>query len=280
MILIADSGATKTEWRIVRSKEDIAQAFTEGISPQYENESQIAGKIAAAVEKKILPPKADEIFFYGTGCASAEKKETVKRSLSQFGAKTVEVHTDFFAVARALCGSTPGIASILGTGSSSCYYDGREMEVKVPSLGYLLGDEGSGAHLGKLFLAEVLKNKLPKPIITAFYQEFPVDLDQILHSLRTETYPSRYLASYAPFIHRYKNDPQVYKIISDSFSAFCNDYILPYPEHKTCAAHFCGSVAFHFSDILHRVCKEKNIKVGNIAQSPVAGLTLYHLGTN
>lgn len=276
MILIADSGATKTEWRIVKNTNDISQALTEGISPQYENENQIAGKLRLAVEKNVLPEKVDVIYFYGAGCSSKLKKETVKKALQMvINTGKAEIYSDVTGVARSLCGNEKGIAAILGTGSSSCFYDGKEVEVKVPSLGYILGDEGSGAHLGKLFLGKILRSHFSEKITTDFEKTYQLDLEKVLFALRNEAYPSRYLASFATFIHRHKQDRKMYQLIHDSFSEFCENYIIPYQKHE-CPAHFCGSVAFHFSDILARVCNAHNIRVGNIAKSPIAGLTLYH----
>lgn len=278
MILIADSGATKTEWRIIRDKEHISQALTEGISPQYEGDEEIAGKLGLAVEKNILPAQADAVYFYGAGCSSQEKKDTIQKALCKvMRATRVEVYSDVTGVARSLCGNQKGIASILGTGSSSCFYNGTEVEVKVPALGYILGDEGSGAHLGKLFLAGVLRHKFSGTISEDFFSTYELNVEKVLYALRNESYPSRYLASFATFIHRHKNDPQIYRMIYDSFSEFCSIYVVPYREIFSGSTHFCGSVAFYFSDILMRVCRDMQITVGNIVKSPIAGLTLYHL---
>jgi N-acetylglucosamine kinase-like BadF-type ATPase len=188
----------------------------------------------------------------------------------------IEVWHDLLAAARALCGEDPGIACILGTGSNSCYYDGVRIVENVTSLGYVLGDEGSGAWLGKRIVADYLRKDLPEKLWDHFKKRFPMDRDEILSRVYSQEMPSRFLGSFSHFIFQHLKEPYCYKLVYDGFSEFMEKNVMRYERYNELKVHFVGSVAFYFSDILRQVANDKGITLKNILESPIAGLTLYH----
>jgi N-acetylglucosamine kinase-like BadF-type ATPase len=188
----------------------------------------------------------------------------------------IEVWHDLLAAAHALCGTEEGIACILGTGSNSCYYDGATIVDNVTSLGYVLGDEGSGAYLGKRMVADYLRKDLPEKLWDQFKKRFPFDRDEILDRIYTQEMPSRFLGSFSHFIFQHLKEPYCYKLVYDSFGEFFEKNVMKYNRYEELKVHFTGSVAFYFSDILRQVAADKQITVKNILENPIAGLTLYH----
>ncbi len=278
MILIADSGATKTDWRIVYDKDHIKQTSTEGINPHYQTSAQVTNIMTEAIHLDKLPEKVKYIYFYGAGITSGAKiKEIESAILQSFQVEKVEVNTDILGVARSLCGSQPGIVAMLGTGSASCLYDGKKITHQVPSLGYILGDEGSGAHLGKKLLANYLRGFMPKDLEKKFNKMYQIDKEYVLNELNKGKVPSRFLGSFSEFIHSNIHFPFMHKLVSESFREFIEYYVVPYAEFGNYKVNFCGSIAFYFSNVLSRECSDFKLPLGKIVKSPIAGLTLYHL---
>lgn len=276
MILIADSGASKTDWRIIDGSGKIEQAQTIGFNPYYQPIEQFDQEV-----REVLVPQVkqsiDKIFYYGTGCSSDKNRKLIRNVLEVFYPEAhIEIWHDLLAAARALCGTEEGIACILGTGSNSCYYDGAKIVDNVTSLGYLLGDEGSGAYLGKRIIADYLRKDLPEKLWDQFKKRFPFDRDEILDRVYTQEMPSRFLGSFSHFIFQHLNEPYCYKLVYDSFGEFYEKNVMKYNRYQALKVHFTGSVAFYFSDILRQVANDKGIAVKNILESPIAGLTLYH----
>ena len=276
MILIADSGSTKTEWRIIHNDNSIDQFKTLGFNPYLIGASEIIEEITKNLAPRISS-KPDEIHFYGAGCSNEKNNKIVKDALAHFwpSAKILVEH-DLLAAARSLCIDEPGIACILGTGANSCYYDGKEITDNVPSLGYVLGDEGGGSYLGIQFIKEYARGNVPDTISDRFNNRFGLSLHDILNKTYSESMPNRFLASFAKFIFQNSKDPFLYKLVYDAFELFLENNVMKYQGFQQSKVHFTGSIAFYFGNILRQVASDKNIIVKNIVEGPIAGLTLYH----
>lgn len=276
MMLIADSGASKTDWRIIDREGKIEQAQTIGFNPYYQPIEHFDQEVREVLMPQIKQP-IDKIFYYGTGCSSDKNRKLIRNVLEIFFPQShIEIWHDLLAAARALCGTEEGIACILGTGSNSCYYDGLKIVDNVTSLGYLLGDEGSGAYFGKRILADYVRKDLPENLWDQFKKRFPFDRDEILDRVYTQEMPSRFLGSFSHFIFQHLKEPYCYKLVYEGFEQFFEKNVMKYNRYEKLKVHFTGSVAFYFSDILRQVANDKGITVKNILESPIAGLTLYH----
>ncbi len=282
MILIADSGSTKTDWRLIDENKKIHQYATQGINPYF----QSSDEIAAIIQKELIPQLESQIshpishiYFYGAGCSAFSKKEIVKNALAQnFPAAEIEVNSDLLGAARALCGSKPGIAAILGTGSNTCYYDGKNIAENISSLGFILGDEGSGAHIGKTFIQAYLNKEMPEDLAARFHEKYKLNLDDILDAVYKKPMPNRFLASFSRFIYQNLKEQFVIDLAAGCFEQFFDKHICKYKNHREMQLSCTGSVAFYYSNILRAVAAKKNISIDKIIETPIAGLTLYHLG--
>jgi glucosamine kinase len=280
MILIADSGSTKTDWRLIDEHRHIHQYATQGINPYFQNEEAIS----VIIQQELLPQLKSgmqqfksEIYFYGAGCGTALKKKSVETALaSHFPESVIEVNTDLLGAARALCEDKPGIAAILGTGSNTCYYDGLNIIENHASLGYILGDEGSGAHIGKLFIQAYLNKELPESIAHRFEDRFKLNKDSILDNIYKQPMPNRFLASFSKFIYQNLKEQFLIDLVATSFNELFDKHILKY-EHSHLKLSCVGSVAFYYSNILRAVALNKEVHIDKIIETPIAGLTLYHL---
>jgi glucosamine kinase len=276
MILIADSGASKTDWRMLDQNGSIEQAQSIGYNPYYQPIEQFDKEVREVLVPQIKHP-VTKIFYYGTGCSSDKNRKMIRSALERYFTDAhIEVWHDLLAAARALCGEDQGIACILGTGANSCYYDGVRIVENVTSLGYVLGDEGSGAWMGKRIVADYLRKDLPEKLWDHFKKRFPMDRDEILSRVYSQEMPSRFLGSFSHFIFQHLKEPYCYKLVYDGFSEFMEKNVMRYERYNELKVHFVGSVAFYFSDILRQVANDKGITLKNILESPIAGLTLYH----
>jgi N-acetylglucosamine kinase-like BadF-type ATPase len=274
MFLIADSGSTKTDWCLCDSS-DKQHFVTSGINPFFVEKEEII----AILQKELPLPVADvsEVAFYGAGCTS-EKQPWVKEALSQyFETDKVEVHSDLSGAARALCQDEEGIACILGTGSNSCYYDGEDIQENIPPLGFILGDEGSGAVLGKKLLAGLFKNQLSRPLNIEFQYTYRISVAEVIDKVYRHPFPNRYLAGFAPFIASHIHFAEMMQLVEDSFSEFITRNLLQYSKTRELPVHFTGSIAWHFKNNLENVLRKHQLQTGKIVKSPVDGLVEYHL---
>lgn len=280
MILIADCGSTKTDWRgIMPDGTIVGQYKTIGFNPYYQDSQSIFEEL-----QKTLCPQIEhtvtEIHFYGTGVTNSEKKEILINALSKAfpSATTIEINSDMLAAARALCGQSAGIACILGTGANTSYYDGTQITYQIPPLGFWLGDEGSGAYLGKILIQAYLHKELPDDLRTKFEKRYGAkDRLEILDNAYQKPFPNRYFAGFSKFLFDNRHNPYCYQLISDAFRLFFDKYLLKYPNCTETKIHFVGSVSFYYSDILRRIATEKRCSIGVIMESPIAGLALYHI---
>lgn len=278
MILIADSGGSKTDWRLVLNNGSIEQASSPGFNPYY----QPIEDLRRIVQEILLPKipggeEVKEIYFYGAGVSSEKNQLSIKNAFLEFFPKSqIEIGWDLLAAARALCGNEPGIACIMGTGSNSCLYDGKNIIDNVANLGWILADEGSGANIGRKFLVDYLRKKLPDALAKQFHARFPFTREEFLEKVYQEEKPSAFLASFARFIFQHLKEPYCYQLIYSSFAEFYENNVMKYENYQNLKVHFTGSIAFYFSDILRQVANDKGITVKNILEGPIAGLTLYH----
>ncbi|MDH5475514.1 MAG: N-acetylglucosamine kinase [Cyclobacteriaceae bacterium] len=276
MIIIAESGSTKTDWRIINPDESIDQAKTIGFNPFHIGEDAIAEELTTNLVPKIngVPSK---VFFYGAGCTSGDSKSIIINGLQNIWPNVeVEVNNDLLAAARALCLDEEGIACILGTGSNSCDYNGTQIMNNVPPLGYVLGDEGSGTYLGKILLREYLRGIMPSHIAQKIDKRFGLSIESVLNNTYKQPLPNRFLASFAKFIYQNIKEVYLYNLVYNAFSVFFENNVMLYHNYEQKKVHFTGSVAFYFSNILRQVAIDKNIMLKNVVESPIAGLTLYH----
>ncbi|HBG57696.1 MAG TPA: ATPase [Porphyromonadaceae bacterium] len=274
-ILIADSGATKTDWCLTHGGQIVQQFSTKGFSPVYQSEEEIAEEVRLHVYPLLKEKKVRSIHFYGTGCIP-EKIPLVKNALSQsFPAETICVYSDLIAAAHSLCGHEAGIACILGTGSNSCEWNGKEIVKQISPLGFILGDEGSGASLGKQLVSDALKNQLPEGLKDAFLNEYGLTTASIIDKVYRQPFPSRFLAGLAPFLMKHLDVPHIRRIVTRSFSDFFDRNVMQYNYQKN-KVNFVGSIAWHYADLLKEVAHQKNIGIGEIAQSPMPGLIRFY----
>jgi glucosamine kinase len=276
MILIADSGSTKTEWRSIDVEGKIHQYKTAGINPFFQTPDQIEHLMV----QELLPQLKEDIstiYFYGAGCSSKGNIEILNEAFNKiFTDKEVHINHDLLGAARSLCGSEKGIACILGTGSNSCLYDGNFIIDNIPSLGFALGDEGSGAWLGKRLLQDYYGRNMPKNIQNELENVFDLERGAVLDHIYKKPMPSKYLAGYSEYIHQQINEPYYFKLVYDSFVLFISNTVMKYDNYVDLPVHFTGSIAFYYSNILRKAATDLGIYVKNISQNPIAGLTLFH----
>lgn len=278
MLLIVDSGGTKTHWRLINDQNHFESLITPGINPYYQNTDQIFNDLKNNLTGKITKQPVGRLFFYGAGCAIKDKQEIVGAALKKvFDKAEIDVNGDLLGTARALCHNDPGIACVIGTGSGSCLYDGRNIVANIPSLGFILGDEGSGAYLGKHLLQDYLRGDMPQQIIMKLREEFEISKEVVLENVNRRPMPSRYLGSFSEFIHDNLSNEYIRQLIHSSFEAFIKRYIVKYPDYPDYRACFAGSIAYYFSKELCAVLKQYNITAGEIINSPMDGLMKYHL---
>ncbi len=276
MILVADGGSTKTEWRVIEAGNSKVSFFSAGINPYFLSGEEICELIRKDLGS-LSGNTPDEIWYYGTGCNSEAKNNKVRSALLMlFPGSRIIVESDLLGAARSLCQDKPGIACIMGTGSNSCYYDGSQIAANVSPLGYILGDEGGGAVLGKKLLSAVLKKQVPQPLVDAFYDTYKMSTAEILDSVYMKPFPNRFLGQFAKFISVNIHFPELKEIIYSSFDDFIKRNILQYPESKKYPVHFTGSIAFHFRQFLEDQLVRNNLKPGKITLSPVEDLVKFH----
>ncbi|MBJ2166443.1 MAG: ATPase [Muribaculaceae bacterium] len=279
MILIADCGSTKTDWCVVREGIVEKQVFTCGMNAVMLTEEEMRSRMAAELvpELECYADAIEAVYFYGAGCISPEVCANVERAIrASINAQDVEVHTDLLAAARALCGRRPGIACILGTGSNSCFYDGEKICDNVSPLGYILGDEGSGAVLGKLLVGDVLKGQLPAELCEKFLRKYDLTMLDIIRKVYREPQGNRFLASVTPFLIENINEKEVHDLVLGSFKAFFRRNISHYAGRCAPEVNFIGSIAYYYRDVLAEAARECGYSVGTVLKSPMEGLIKFH----
>jgi glucosamine kinase len=278
MILTADSGSTKCDWMINTENESyIAKSM--GFNPFFHDTEFIFNELSQNEELVKIKDQVDEVYFYGAGCSSPERNQKVQMALDRFfqNANHVQVDHDLTASAIATCGNDPGIACILGTGSNSCYFDGTKTYDEVPALGYILGDEGSGAYFGKIILRDFLYNKLPKEIEEKLVSDFGASKEDIFDRVYNKPHANVFLASFMPVVSSNMDHPYFKEMVYDGLARFAHIHIWCYDNYKDVPVHFIGSIAYYFEDILRDVARNHRFEVGKILKKPIDSLNAYHL---
>ena len=276
-ILIADSGSTKTAWCLVHEGKK-KMLSTQGISPYFLNDDTLGD-----ILKKELAPKTahcivDEVHYYGTGCSNPDNISLVKRGLKKLYPKAkINVDHDLLGAAKGLCGDEKGIACILGTGSNSCFYNGKKVVKNSPGLGYVLGDEGSGTHLGKKVLQHFMYGTFDAELMDKFESKYHTNNSDVLDNVYKKPMANRYLSSFVPFLIENRGHYMIENIIEDCLNDFFFYHIYKYRESWTLPINFVGSIAFGFKDILKQMCNDFELKLGKVIKDPMDGLIKYHI---
>ncbi|NCD41351.1 MAG: hypothetical protein EOL88_04595 [Bacteroidia bacterium] len=277
MILIADSGSTKTDWVLLDKNTTMAFVQTAGFNPYYSDTKVLKELITENVLKKMTAESIHSLFYYGSGCSTDSKKEHVSLVLKKyFPTAAVEVNHDLLGSARSILGHQPGIACILGTGSNSCKYDGERITENVPSVGYFFGDEGSGTDFGKRLINHYLRKNLPPEIQLALENETSLTFEKAMDSIYNQPMPNRFFSSFSPFILKNINHLFITDQVMQSFRDFFTYQVCNYSGYDVLPLCFVGSVAFHFRDLLEKVAAEFNLTIRKVIPNPVEGLIVFH----
>lgn len=274
--LIADSGSTKTEWCLLDGKKK-TNINTQGISPYFLTGSQVKEILIKELLPKCKKMVPAEIFFYGTGCSNPGNVKMIRQAIQAvFPKAIVKVDHDLTGAAKALCGNEKGIACILGTGSNSCYFNGKKIVKNSPGLGYVLGDEGSGTYLGRKVLQYYLYNTFDPDLMDRFNAKYQTNITEILDHVYKKPLPNRYLAGFAGFLAENRGHFMIENILEDGFNDFFFNHIYKYRESWTLPIHFVGSIAYGFRDILKEMCLSYELQLGKVLKNPMEGLIKYH----
>ena len=277
--LIADSGSTKTDWCLIRKSKKPVHYSTQGINPYLQTGEAIQEMLNAELPAGLFKDGPEKVYFYGAGSSSKEKQAMLNTVLKKtFNIKKIEVAGDLLGAARGLCQKEKGIVCILGTGSSSCYYDGKNVKEQQPSLGYIAGDEGSGNHMGKRILQYYTYGTFDTQLRMDFELRFGNDIRAVINKLYHEPYPNRYLASFVILLKENRGHYMVENIIEDCLNDFFQRSILKYRQSWKKPLCFVGSVAFEFRDVILNLCDQYELEAGKIEKSPMDGLIRYHKG--
>ena len=259
MKLIAESGSTRTEWALVEDNHLIQRVFTEGLNPFFQTRREISRSVRLGLPDIFFKKKLEQVYYYGAGCTSYEKKNILGASLVAQFKTPIQVESDLLAAARGLFKCEAGIACILGTGSNSCFYDGKIVVKNVKAGGYILGDEGSGAVLGKMFLSDVLKGLAPKDVMADFFEKFRISSNEVMESVYNRPFPNRFLSTISYFLADYTNDDYVFELITNNLRGFFTRNVCQY-DYKNYPIRFVGSLAYSYADILREVAGEFGIE--------------------
>ena len=275
MKLIAESGSTRTEWALVEDNHLVQRVFTEGLNPFFQTRREISRSVRLGLPESFFKKKLDQVYYYGAGCSSYEKKNILGASLVAQFKTPIQVESDLLAAARGLFKCEAGIACILGTGSNSCFYDGKIIVKNVKAAGYILGDEGSGAVLGKLFLADLLKGLAPKELANEFHEKFRISVNDVMESVYNLPFPNRFLGTIAYFLGDYMDNEYVYNLLTNNLRSFFNRNVCQY-DYINYPLRFVGSLAYAYPDILQEVAQEFGVEIDVIEETPMNGLIEFH----
>ena len=275
MKLIAESGSTRTEWALVEDNHLVQRVFTEGLNPFFQTRREISRSVRLGLPESFFKKKLDQVYYYGAGCSSYEKKNILGASLVAQFKTPIQDESDLLAAARGLFKCEAGIACILGTGSNSCFYDGKIIVKNVKAAGYILGDEGSGAVLGKLFLADLLKGLAPKELANEFHEKFRISVNDVMESVYNLPFPNRFLGTIAYFLGDYMDNEYVYNLLTNNLRSFFNRNVCQY-DYINYPIRFVGSLAYAYPDILQEVAQEFGVEIDVIEETPMNGLIEFH----
>lgn len=279
MILLAESGSTKTDWRLLNGATVETIVQTDGINPYFRNTKQIVDLLKEQLAPNLVANTVTEIYYYGTGITDDSKRNIVAEALREVfkNVAKLEIESDIIAAARGLFGKSAGIACILGTGSNSCFFDGSKITFQVPPLGFWLGDEGSGGHLGKQLVLSYLHKEMSNEVRQLFEAKFGVfDRMPVIENAYQKPNPNRYFASFSPFLLENVTHPEIEKLIENSFRLFFEKYLLKYPDVEKMPVGFVGSVAHYYRSFLENEAATHGIEIKQILKSPMEGLVAFY----
>ncbi len=278
MIIVADSGSTKTDWVIIDRKNIESEFQTEGLNPVHLSSETILQTLANGRLLKDASEKAKKIYFFGAGCGNEEGKERMEHTLETFfPSAKIQVENDLMAAAIATCGKKKGVVAILGTGSNCCLFDGKKIHTKNFGLGYILGDEGSGAYFGKNLLRAYLYEHLPKELSSSFYEKYDLNRESIIEAVYRKPNPNLFLSSFMPFIIANKNHNWIKDFLHRGINEFFSSNLFTLMHSKKLHVHFVGSVAAELEDLIREKGSSKKLTIGKVIKSPKEGLTEYFL---
>jgi glucosamine kinase len=276
-LLIAESGSTKTDWRLLLDGGKPIKFSTGGINPRLQTSDEIIEQLGRELKWNPKKHPVAAIAYYGAGVGSADIQKELSATLKQFfGIKKIDVHSDIIGAARGLCGADKGVVSIIGTGSNSCYWNGKAIKDQQVSLGFIAGDEGSGNHMGKRILQYYAYNTFDTELRMGFEQMFGNSIPDILRKLYKEPFPNRYLATFVQLLAKNRGHYMVENIIEDCLNDFFHQHILKYRESWKLPLYFTGSVAYEFRDVIKLLCGQFELELGKVEKSPLDGLVKYH----
>ena len=275
MILIAETGSTRTEWTLTEGRQLINSLFTDGINPFFQTRREISRSVRLGLPEEFFKKKLEQVYYYGAGCSSEEKKKIIRASLVAQFKTPVQVESDLLAAARGLFLREAGIACILGTGSNSCFYDGATILKNVRSGGYILGDEGSGAAMGRVFMSDVLKGIAPVELAEDFFDKFRITSDDVMDLVYNRPFPNRFLATVAYFLADHQESDYACQVIRGNLQNFFARNICQY-DYSNYSIRFVGSWAHHCADYLYDVAQEFGVAIDMIEETPMKGLIEFH----
>ncbi len=276
MIIIADSGSTKTDWTLINKSGEEKLVQTAGLNPFFVDQATVTEVLQKDLHPFLDQKQVQKVFFFGSGCFQPMRGQVIQSALDDFFRQAdIDVYSDLLGAAYALCGHTPGMVGILGTGAGTCTFDGEKITDTIPSLGYLLGDEGSGAFLGRILVNDFFTNDLPENLQKDFSETYDLSLHKAMDAVYKQAFPNRFLASFVPFLKKHKNNDYVQNILQKSFDLFFDKQILKYQE-TSLPLSMTGSVAFHFEEEIRKSAQRKNIAVHAIEETPMRGLIAFY----
>ena len=278
MILIADSGSTKTAWCLISGNQRVKDITTKGINPFYQTEVEIEAELKNTLCQEIGGEnKINSVYFYGAGCADSQINNKLAKTLQQvLKSDKAEVSSDMLGAARGIFKHQKGIACIMGTGSNSAYYAGNEIVKSIPAGGFIIGDEGSGAVLGKTLIADYIKNQMPENILAEFKKFYNGTYLDVVNHVYKQPFPNRWLANFTKFMYEKREDDYIHNMIVNSFTLFFNRNIKQFDSWKDMEVGFVGSIAYYFEKELKEAAQKCEITVSEIYQNPIEGLIEYH----
>jgi len=277
MVLVADSGSTKASWCLINPASGNVFFETEGYNPFFVQTEYVVSSLNQSIPDTISRDTVTEIYFYGSGCVP-EKAYIIINALTVLfsNSSVIKVESDLLGAARALLGGTKGFAAILGTGTNSCLYDGAGITNNVSSLGFILGDEGSGGYIGKKLLIRFMRGKLPENLHKSFIEAYEITPPEIMERVYREALPNRFCAGFSKFLSLNISDPYARNLVKSSFHDFFENLVSSYPGFTNYTFNCVGSVAYFFKEILAETALEFGMQTGRILRSPMEGLIEYH----
>ncbi len=277
MILVGDSGSTKTDWRLIENNQILSQHSCEGLNPHFHTSDTVLEEIKICFDLE-LSDQITEVHFYGSGCSTEEKKQIAREAFKTYFTKAkLFIEHDLLGAARAACGKQQGLSGILGTGSNCCLYDGSNIVQENRSGGFMISDEGGGVHIGKLVLKNYIEKCFSDDLMNRFEKRYQTHYDEILTNLYKKPYPNRYMASFSKFAYHNRKEPVIQELILTCFRAYFRNQVCRFEEHQNMPLNLVGSIAFYYQDLIRAAAEEFSVRVGTILEKPISGIANFHL---